>query len=39
MLYQVTATDEIQTRAYKARTQTTVLQIALTQSPPKLMKV
>lgn len=35
MLNQVTATDEIQTKAYTARTQTTVLQIASTQSPPK----
>ena len=35
MLKQVTANDEIQTRAYTARTQTTVFQIASTQSPPK----
>jgi hypothetical protein len=37
MLNQVT--DEIQTRAYTARTQTTVLQIASNQSPPKHKKV
>jgi len=38
MLNQVTATDEIQTRAYTATTQT-VLQITSTQSPQKYKKV